>query len=396
MLIVCPKCAKRNEIPHVERGRHIECVCGSTFILDGKTVVQDYSEVDGPPPEKIGNYPVERFIGRGGMGDVFLGTHPQLHLPVAIKILRKDFAANEAFKERFFISSRICAKLTSQNVVRVYDAGTDADGTPFLVMEYIPGGTLYDILQKEGPLPPKRVAEIGIAVCGALSEAAKFGIVHRDIKPDNIMVDAEGVYKLSDLGLAKMDVNKHAVREESKYMSDTVEFTSMGTPEYMSPEQGFDAKNCDIRSDIYSLGVTLYELATGHLPIECRDPEKMKRLRWEVAPTDPAVHGVDLPAEFTGILMCCLRKESGERYASADALKAELEAFVRGRKEEQSVRTPAWRTRVLLFLFLLIILALCNAIFFFFHILASKQSIRLPDMLKHAAELPNAVPDETQ
>jgi len=251
VLIVCPKCQKKNEIPHVERGRHVECVCGSTFILNDQTVEQDYTEVDGPPPEKIGNYPVERFIGRGGMGDVYLGMHPQLHLPVAIKTMRREFAENEAFKERFFKSSRICAKLTSQNVIRVYEAGTDENGIPFLVMEYVPGGTLYDIMQ-QGILPPERVAEIGVAVCHALSEAEKFGIVHRDIKPDNIMIDADGVYKLSDLGLAKMDTRKHAVREERDYQSDTTEFTSLGTPEYMSPEQGFDAKNCDARSDIYS------------------------------------------------------------------------------------------------------------------------------------------------
>ena len=142
MLILCPYCRKQNEIEHVERGNNVECTCGATFGLDDSTVLADYSAVDAPPPKQIGPYPIERFIGRGGMGRVYLGKHPQLNIPVAIKTLFPEYAAKPELRDRFMQTAKICAKLDHPNIVRVYDFGFEEDGSPYLVLEYIAGSRL--------------------------------------------------------------------------------------------------------------------------------------------------------------------------------------------------------------------------------------------------------------
>jgi len=138
--------------------------------------------------------------------------------------------------------------------------------------------------------------------------------------------------------------------------------------------------------------VTLYELATGHLPIESHDPDELKRLRWEMAPADPSVYGVELPAELTAILMRCLKKESGERYASAEALRADLEAFLHHQKKNVTAITSAWRQRIMLFLLLLLVLVLCNMLFYYFSRLGSQKEVVLPDIPQHPADLLKNVP----
>lgn len=329
MLIVCPGCGKKQEIEHVERGRRAECLCGTVFTLDDATVLRDYTELDSPPPEKIGPYPIERFIGRGGMGRVYKGFHPGLQMPVAVKTLLKEYANNEPFKDRFIKSARICAKLSHPNVVRVYDFGVTADGTLYLVLEYIGGGTLFDLLSRSGPLTPKRTAEAGLAMCGALEAAEKAGIVHRDIKPDNIMIDSEGVYKLSDLGLAKIEAKNPPPKVN---LSETVSFTGLGTPEYMAPEQALDAKHADLRADIYSLGVTLYQLVTGRLPFDAHDPLELRRKHFEELPKVPGEYRDDIPFALDFIIMKCMQKDKSERYQTPEELRADLEAFLAGRE----------------------------------------------------------------
>lgn len=354
MLILCPSCKKQCEIKHVERGRHARCTCGASFYIDGETVVSDYSCVDETPPEKIGPYVIERFVGHGGMGKVYQGIHPQLHIPVAVKSLPKEAVSNPAFKERFIKSARICAKMNHPNVVKVYDFGTDGDGTPYLVLEYIGGGTMYDLLLKDGAVEPRKAAEIGIAICRALEEAQRFGIVHRDIKPDNILVDDEGTYKLSDLGLAKIDVQSKTLREERNYHSDTLGFTSLGTPEYMAPEQAIDARTCDVRADIYSLGVTLYQLTTGCLPFDPEDPAELQRMHLEAKPPIPKKNGVRLPSALEQVILQCLKKNPDDRYASPRSLRADLEYFLAGRRT--AAQTLKIRFAVILIVLLIVLI----------------------------------------
>lgn len=329
MLILCPTCKKKTEIEHVERGRRVVCGCGEKFTLNDQTVISDYSQLDEPPPEMIGPYPVTRLIGHGGMGKVYLGTHPQLNLPVAIKVLPAQYATDPGSKERFVKTARISAKLQHQNVVCVYDFGTMADGAPYLVLEYVSGGTLYEQLRDSGPLSPTRVAEVGCSVCSALSQAARAGIVHRDVKPDNIMLTQDRICKLSDLGLAKITLDENAaLRAKRRYQAEATGHGGLGTPEYTAPEQSLDAKNCDIRADIYSLGITMYELVTGKLPFDSHDSAELRRMHLEAEPTPAHELRPDLPSMLEYIISRCIKKNPEERYQTPEELRADLEAFL--------------------------------------------------------------------
>ena len=334
MIIRCPTCGKVSEIEHVERGRNIECVCRNRFMLDDSTVVEDYSRVDASPPEQIGPYRIERLIGRGGMGMVFKGIHPTLKIPVAVKTLLSEYADNSEFKERFIKSAKICAKLNHPNIVRVYDFGTDSSSNNlYLVLEYIGGGSCLDMLNNEGHLSPEKVAEIALAVCNGLSEAEKFGIVHRDIKPDNILRSADGEFKLSDLGLAKLHKKDNNQKKDGdparkSDSSQTVDFTALGTLQYMSPEQAIDSKNCDIRADIYSLGITMYQLISGQLPFDSPDSAELRRMQLEQEAVVPSEIIPSIPMDMEYIIMRCIRKDKAERYQSPAELKNDLEAFL--------------------------------------------------------------------
>ncbi len=325
MLIFCPNCRKQNEIEHVERGNNVECTCGVKFALDDSTVLADYSAIDAPPPKQIGPYPIKRFIGRGGMGRVYLGTHPKLNIPVAIKTLFPEYAAKPELRERFMQTAKICAKLDHPNIVRVYDFGFEADGAPYLVLEYIGGGTLQEHLNQTGVISPRRAVDVGISVACALAEANRCGIVHRDIKPDNIMMASDGVCKLSDLGLAKIDLLEYTVREQQNYSKET-RTGGLGTLQYMAPEQALNAKDCDIRADIYSLGVSLFQLLTDKLPYETYDPDKLYSLWFNVPPRSPGVLRPEIPPELEQIILHCIEVEPENRYQTPQELREDLEA----------------------------------------------------------------------
>ncbi|MBR4075678.1 MAG: serine/threonine protein kinase, partial [Lentisphaeria bacterium] len=325
MLILCPYCRKQNEIEHVERGNNVECTCGAMFDLNDSTVLADYSAIDAPPPKQIGPYPIERFIGRGGMGRVYLGTHPNLNIPVAIKTLFPEYAAKPELRDRFMQTAKICAKLAHPNIVRVYDFGFEADGSPYLVLEYIAGGTLQEHLNKSGVISPRRAVEVGISVACALAEAHKCGIVHRDVKPDNIMMASDGVCKLSDLGLAKIDLLEYSIREQQNYSKET-KTGGLGTLQYMAPEQALSAKDCDIRADIYSLGVSLFQLLTDKLPYETYDPDKLYSLWFNVPPRSPHALRPEIPPELEQIILHCIEVEPENRYQTPQELREDLEA----------------------------------------------------------------------
>lgn len=338
MLILCPVCKKRTEIKHEERGSRIECVCGSRFVLNDQTVIQDFSSIDEPPPAQIGPYPILEEIGSGGMGKVYKGIHPQLKLPVAVKVLHRKYAENAELCERFVQSAKICAKLSHPNIVRVYDSG--AVPAPYLVMEYIPGGTLLHEIRHHGPLSPRRTAEIALAVACALEEAAHLGIVHRDVKPDNIMLDSNGVCKLLDLGLAKIDLPRQTVRTRKNYTEET-QSGGLGTLEYMAPEQAADAKSCDIRADIYSLGVTMYELATGIRPGKQPD--------------------TPLPPGLESIIRRCMAQNPDERYQTPQELRAALEIFLR-RDSRPFFRSRKVQIAAVIVLLILLVLSVLSLI----------------------------------
>lgn len=326
MLIVCPKCKKESEIRRVERGRRIECVCSAKFVLDAESVKADESTIDSIP-HKIGEYPIKRLVGSGGMGVVYKGIHPTLGIDVAVKVLPAKYADIESFRERFIKSAKIAAKLIHPNIIKIYDIGYDSDGMLYLVMEYAARGNAFDLLLRKKRLSCDRASEIAKAVCKALIAAEKEGIVHRDIKPDNIMLTDEGTYKLCDLGLSKINPVKASLPDASSYVTESLSFTPLGTPAYMAPEQSLDAKNCDIRADIYSLGVTLYQFLSGRLPFGDTDALELRRRHSEDLAVPLGMIVKDIEPDMEYIVEKCMKKDKLARYRTASELLLDLEAF---------------------------------------------------------------------
>ncbi len=334
MKIRCPQCQRISEIPHANHGRIAVCACKATFRIDDSTVVEEFSLPDLPPPESIGRYTVVRYLGRGALNCVYEGIHPDLGIPVAIKTLLPEYASDRPTREMFLHAIKAYAKAVHPNIVKVHETGRDTNGVPYLVMEFLPGGTLADSLQKNGFFSAKEAAGIGLDICRALVVTAGLGIVHRDIKPDNIMLSAEGQYKLTDLGLAKLD-NSTAAGNSALVLDEndpakSVRKSSFGTLEYMSPEQYIDSESCDIRSDIYSLGVTLYQLATGRLPFETQTRSELRHMHISVEPLVPSTYMHGIPIDFDYIVMHCIQKRPEDRYSTPEELLADLEAFLSG------------------------------------------------------------------
>ena len=321
-----------SEIPHVDHGRIAVCSCHATFRIDDSSVVEEYSLPDLPPPETIGHYSIVRYLGRGALNCVYEGIHPELGVPVAIKTLHPDYAADKPSRDQFLHAAKIYEKVVHPNIVKVYETGRDASGIPFLAMEFLSGGSLADRMLTRQCFPVREAAGIAAEICRALIATAAHGIVHRDIKPDNIMFSADGKCKLTDLGLAKVDASAVSgtgacVLDENDPVKATRK-TSFGTLEYMSPEQYIDTDSCDIRSDIYSLGVTMYQLAAGRLPFETQTRSELRHMHISVEPIVPSAYMHDIPIDFDYIVMHCIQKRPEDRYHTPEELLADLEAFL--------------------------------------------------------------------
>ncbi len=265
----------------------------------------------------IGRCRIDRRIGRGGIGVVYLAHHLTLDAPVAVKVLRPDVMEQPGnFAERFMQEARLAARIRHPNVMSVMDADKDGEtGLYYIVLEFIDGGTVRDLLRK-GPVPVEQALEITTAVADALEEAAKHGVIHRDIKPDNIMLTASGRVKLADLGLGK--------ELEGDALSLTERESVFGTPAYMSPEQAEDSRKADIRSDIYSLGATLVHVLTGHRPFEGQSTYNiLKRLGSERIP-DPRTLRPEIPEAVAAICLKMTARSILERYQSPTALLKDL------------------------------------------------------------------------
>lgn len=375
MKIQCPYCSGITELEHADHGTLVECVCSKTFEINEKTVLEEYTEADNRLPEKIGPYPVCGILGYGGMGKVYLGRHCALDIPVAIKMLRMEYMTDRSACERFIQAAKISARLNHPNIVRVYDCGYLEENV-FLVMEYISGGSTRDLLDQNGPLQSDHAAFIMLEVCTGLLEAERLGIVHRDIKPENIMFDRSGTVKILDLGLSKISGDRRLNQK-----SITGSLTSLGTVQYMAPEQAVDAANCDSRADIYSMGVTLYQFCTGKLPFESEDRNELRRMHAQDKPLPPSAHVKNIDPKMEQIILRCLEKRREDRYSSISALALDLEAVLKNRilpstldqdrrfpvpKKEFSRKKPAVTEKTglsLLYLFLPGAVVLCALLF---------------------------------
>ena len=268
-----------------------------------------------------GRYELHRRLGRGGMAEVSLGRDQLLDRPVAIKALFPEFATDPSFVERFRREATAAANLNHPNVVGVYDWG-EAEGTYFIVMEYVDGRSLSEILRSDGPLHPDRVADVGADVAAALGFAHRNGVVHRDVKPGNVLVDNHGHVKVADFGIARAI---SASTDDNLTQAGTV----MGTATYFSPEQA-RGDAVDPRSDIYSLGCVLYELVVGRPPFSGDSPVAIAYKQVHESPVPPRQVNPAVPPALEAIILKCLAKNPANRYPSAEDLRADLRRFREG------------------------------------------------------------------
>jgi serine/threonine-protein kinase len=288
-----------------------------------------------------GKYRVERVLGQGGMGVVVAARHIDLDQPVALKFILPHALAGKGNVERFMREARAAVRLKSEHVARVYDVGRDGDDRPFMVLELLEGMDLSKVMKTKGPLPVADAVEYVLQACEALVEAHAAGIVHRDLKPQNLFVtrrlNGTPLVKVLDFGIAKA-FGPGAVGQ----MALTDSAAIIGSPLYMAPEQMRSARTAEIRSDIWALGVILYELLGGRLPF---DGETVTEVCIRVVNEQPAPLLELRPAldpAVVAIVMRCLEKEPELRYHNVSALAAALEPFSRSAQQGGPVRP--WRS----------------------------------------------------
>jgi serine/threonine-protein kinase len=288
-----------------------------------------------------GRYELGELIGYGGMAEVHRGRDSRLNREVAIKVLRADLARDPSFLNRFRREAHSAAGLNHPSIVAVYDTGEDAgpDGTPqpFIVMEFVAGRTLRDIVKAEGRLPARRAMEIVADVCAALDFSHRNGIIHRDIKPANVMITPQGAVKVMDFGIAR------AVADNSATVTQTANV--IGTAQYLSPEQA-RGEAVDARSDVYSTGCLLYELITGVPPFQGDSPVAVAYQHVRESPTAPSTRAPGLPRALDSIVMKALAKNPQNRYQSAGEMRSDLQrALANQPVSAETVMTDAERTQ---------------------------------------------------
>jgi serine/threonine-protein kinase len=260
-------------------------------------------------------YEVERSVGRGGMAEVFLARDVLLDRPVVLKVLFPEFATDPSFVERFRREAQAAANLSHPNIVAVYDWGT-LNNTYFIAMEYVAGTTLADLLKEKGSLSPSQASDIALEVASALGFAHENGVVHRDIKPGNILISNSGQVKVADFGIARA---LGAAVEDGLTQTGSV----MGTATYLSPEQAQGAQP-DPRSDLYSLGVTMYEMVAGKAPFVGDTPVAVTYQHVHAMPTPLHDLKADVSLDFEAIVAKCMAKPPKRRYESASALRDDI------------------------------------------------------------------------
>jgi tRNA A-37 threonylcarbamoyl transferase component Bud32 len=257
-------------------------------------------------------YKVEGTLGEGGMARVYRGTDEVLGRTVAIKVLADRYANDDRFVTRFRREAQAAAALSHPNVVAVYDTGDDGPAH-YIVMEYVEGETLAEVLKREGPLDPARAASIAEHVAAALQAAHERGLVHRDVKPGNVMIDAEGRIKVMDFGIARA----------AAYDTLTQTGAVLGTAPYLSPEQA-QGDPVDARSDVYSLGCVLYEMVAGRPPFSGDSPVSLAFRHVNEDPKPPSAYRAGVPPEIEAVIMRALEKDPARRFGSSEEFRGAL------------------------------------------------------------------------
>ena len=316
-----------------------------TAVPKGRTKIESKASGNEGVPDKLGGYRILKELGRGGMGSVYLAKQLSLDRKVALKTIQAAWANNPRVIARFIREAYAAAQLTHHNVVQIYDLGQD-HGTNFFSMELVSGGSLDELLQKEGKLDPRTAASYVLQAARGLKFAHDHGMVHRDVKPANLMLSTESMVKVADLGLVKtsgpsddgdtIDEDR-SVLLASAHSKVTGAGSTMGTPAYMSPEQADDAASVDHRADIYSLGCTFYALLTGRPPFTSDSALDVitKHKTSKVERPDKVISGI--PSDLGTIVEKMTAKEAADRYQDLDETIRDLERFLAGGATQSSL-----------------------------------------------------------
>jgi len=311
--VKCPRCQFENP-----RDTHYCGRCGNRF-LSSKDIAHSQAEtLFAPIPEPIrgtifaGRYEIIEELGRGGMGQVYKAFDKEIEETIALKLLNPEIAADEEIIKRFRNELKLARQITHKNVCRMFDLGK-SEGTFFITMEYVSGEDLKSFIRRAGQLSIGKSLLIAKQVGEGLAEAHRLGVVHRDLKSQNIMIDRQGNAKIMDFGIARSIARKDITREGMM----------IGTPEYMSPEQ-VDGKEADRRSDLYGLGIILYEMLTGRVPFEGDTPLSVALKHKTETPRNPQQWNAQISEGLRRMMDKCLEKDQEQRYQSAEEVLAEL------------------------------------------------------------------------